>query len=648
MINKLVLGLGCLCLALITLIYPATTRMFASPWILAQAVVLSIPAGLLMVRAFDAKTPLVFPSVHWTTVAAVSGILVFASALTSPYRSPSLLWSAPLLSAITAHILIFDWLHREPVHLPVRQNRLHIAMLAAGLIIALVSLTQWLEGLSRGSLEDLLGARNPYPLGHPNYTAGVAILLLPLAANSARRAQKCRRIMAIAGVGVALVLLFASGSRGGLIGVAAMAALALSLAPLSRGKKLQITATIAVLGIGFAFAHPRTRASLLGDGNSKLVAASSVQRRAMLIAGTRMGAERPLLGWGPGTTPLVYPKFRGGLDGGADTVLQLHSTPVQLWAELGLAGMACFCFLVGGVLRNAYRDPVAAITLGGYGAFSFTDWQLDIPLFAFAVAGCAASLAPPAKESRAGGGGTRTPWLAGGLVALIATAIALFGRRDPTPALNARALTVAVSPARAGEAIALLRHSLNFNPDQEIAHFNLGWLLVVSAPAEAESHFISAARLVPDKGGVYFGLALARLNQGRIAAAAHALALECLNDPQFFHSRWWQEPAIAALREPTAAAFVRHVERARATVSTSLAKQLEFLASRVSQLGLVHPGSGKTYRRERIGYPVLMRNLDIPTPIDLFDVREPASPDPSLPAKGWLPSPVLLTLLDTP
>ena len=51
------------------------------------------------------------------------------------------------------------------------------------------------------------------------------------------------------------------------------------------------------------------------------------------------------------------------------------------------------------------------------------------------------------------------------------------------------------------EYFALLRESLALNPDQEIAHFNLGWLLVVRAPAEAERHFLAAARLVPDKGG---------------------------------------------------------------------------------------------------------------------------------------------------
>jgi tetratricopeptide (TPR) repeat protein len=367
----------------------------------------------------------------------------------------------------------------------------------------------------------------------------------------------------------------------------------------------------------------------------------------MMLAGWRMGLDRPLLGWGPGTTPLVYPRYRGQLDGGAENVLQLHSLPVNLWAELGLAGLAALAALALLGLRHAAADPLTATSLAGYVAFSLTDWQLDVPIFAVAVAFYCARLTSTrstlhrTEEASAPSPGI-APRLVGAGVLLGLALVALLGRPDPTPELNVRALAAGRDPAQADTAIALLRASLAHNPDQEIAHFNLGWLLVVRDPPRAEQHFRAAAALVPDKGGVYFGLGLALLNQSRSAAAAAAFALECINDPRFLASPWWREPAIAATRAASAAAFADYLRRLGPAAPAGLS---------AIPLGEVPPGPERLTRRERLGYPVLMRNLDLPPPIDLYEVRELVSPPPAnstLPAKGWLPSPLLRQLLDRP
>jgi len=261
-------------------------------------------------------------------------------------------------------------------------------------------------------------------------------------------------------------------------------------------------------------------------------------------------------------------------------------------------------------------------------------------------------------------------------------AVALLGRRDPTTALNAEALDLARNPAQAARAIALLRDSLARNPDQEIAHFNLGWLLVIRDPAAAERHFLAAARLVPDKGGVYFGLGLARLNHDDATGAAQAWALECLNDPIFLASPWWQAEALAARRGETmrqlaalcrqggsrfppegwsgrelryTAALARWFSgeipaSAVAAVATTQERH-QFFAASVAPSAVLS-GAVRVYRRERTGYPVLMKNLDVPPPEDLFDVQEDPRMADSLrflfPRKGWWPSPLLLELLDAP
>ncbi|MCK6396849.1 hypothetical protein, partial [Zoogloea sp.] len=45
--------------------------------------------------------------------------------------------------------------------------------------------------------------------------------------------------------------------------------------------------------------------------------------------------------------------------------------------------------------RGRGRDGAAFAAAAGYGAFALTDWQLDVPGFAFAAATLAALLAPP-------------------------------------------------------------------------------------------------------------------------------------------------------------------------------------------------------------------------------------------------------------
>ena len=634
---------GLASLTAITLVSPGATRMLAWPWTLLHAIALVAPGLVLIARSLDHARPLVLPARPWVMLGAASVAVVLAATLFSPHQGPSLLASAPLLAGIAVFFAAFDWIQGGDERATQLAGGLGIFFAA----IALVSLALWagdLRGLGAG---EVLNVRNGYPLGHSNYTAGLALLALPWFARLGLRHERPASYAWAAALAFALVMLFTSGSRGGVLGLAALLAGAVVAAPLDRGRKIHLGIGLLLIGLAVGLAHPRTRTMFQPSSPDAALNVSNVQRSAMLTAGMRMGADRPVLGWGPGATPLVYPRYRAGLEGGAENVLQLHSGPVQLWAELGTLGLACAMVFGGLVVRNARRDPTAALALVGYGVLALTDWQLDVPVFAFAIAACAALLAAP--EPTPASNRTR---LIVSLTALPTLAlIALLGRREPMPEMNVRALTLARDPAQTDRAIALLNDSLALDPDQEIAHFNLGWLLVVRDPATAEKHFRAAAHLVPDKGGVYFGLGLARLNQGQPAAAARAFALECLSDPAFLGSPWWNESAIAAQRDATAAAFTELVAVARSRVAQDkwLTNRLAELAARASTLGRVGQGPVGVLHRERLGYPVLMRNLDLEPPRDVYEVREfTAPPVAGNPPKGWLPSPLLIELLDAP
>lgn len=683
--------LGLAALLAVTVASPGATRMHAWPWSAVAAIASLAPAFLLLRRAFNRFHPLALPSLGWclALLAAAAGIV--ASALASPYRGPAVLWSAPLLAGIAAFFVIFDWVHREPADAPARRQQL---LTGSGIFLGMVALTSlglWLAHLPALDIRAIFAARNPFPLGHSNYTAGLALLMLPCFWALAVRDRGGWRLAWAFSALLAIALLLTSGSRGGFLGLAALALLQVR----TIARTLRVRLPVVFLGGTLVFAalvygNPRLRAALSGD-ELKL---SDVQRRAMLHAGWQMGKDRPLLGWGPGTTPLVYPRYRAMLDGGAENVLQLHCTPVQIWAEFGGVNLLAALALALLAIRAARAFTAGSnllLALGGYAVFSFTDWQFDVPLFAAALAAALAFLAPAARRELAyqswfslGERSWAVRWredppavrrVLGVMTLLALTTLAVFGRRDPTPPLNTRALELARDPAKAGEAIELLRESLRLNPAQEIAHFNLGWLLVVSDPAAAETHFAAAARLVPDKGGVYFGLGLARLNQGRHDEAARAFALECLNDPAFLVSPWWRAAGVRETRTNTLARLVQYQALVLAALpaNSPLRDEARYARELALWIGtgapVVHPNSPARaayfekqpsppafetasitgYRRERTGYPVLMRNLDLPTPVDLFDVQEnPLALGEYrflFPAKGWLASPLLPALL---
>ena len=299
-----------------------------------------------------------------------------------------------------------------------RQIRLQQTIGVFGVAFAMVSLTGWIGGTllpqwsHTAALNDLVGSdsfvfrpfsfRNEFPLGHANYTAGLALILLPWLAGLAIHHRGRRRSMWISATLLTAIVLFTAGSRGALLGIAAMAATALLVRGIRhgiKGPRLAIGLAAVVMATGFlALATPRVRTLATELMTSRTLNTGDIQRWSMAEAGLRMGWDAPLLGQGPGLTPLTYPEYRSTLGGGVDTALQLHSTPIQIWADLGLAGCLACLLLLGLILSHGFRalgrrvgdrslspNPIlasAVVSTVGYLAFSVTDYQLDIPIFA--------------------------------------------------------------------------------------------------------------------------------------------------------------------------------------------------------------------------------------------------------------------------
>lgn len=590
-------------MAAVTLAHPSATRMFTWPWSLVMALLWLLPvagfaATILTEKSWRLPSPLT------TAGLGLLSLSVVASAWMSPFSALSLARTWPTLGACA----FLFWLHHE-LTAPGESSGQRVDAIArflafAGAIFAVLSFLGWL----RLATKYTWGTRNDFPFGHSNYVAGCLVLFLPWLALSLVRSRGAGRFAAAMAAAVAVAALLATSSRGGVIAVIGMLGLGLAdvliSSSLSRAKKTGlIVAAIAAGAIAVA-ANPRLREVALGRSWSDAARESNQQRSAMLEAGWRLGAERPALGWGPGTVPLAYPRVRAALDGGVENALQLHNTPMQIWATLGATGFLALGLIAAGVTRSAicgYRhsspSPVgraAGFSLAGYAIFSLTDHQFDLPVIAALAAAASAVFGATIGEIREQplDAKWRGVILAAGL-ALLAGPVAgigrdLLARRAYDQGLAAREAgdfagfitkqerATAFSPGDpffrhqiagsiiehrrsnrdpamreqlARKAAQVLEASLVTRAHEEFAHFNLGWLrLELGEPAAAARHFTAAARLVPSKGGVYLGLGLALLEQQRSADAVRAFALEWINDPRQLTSPSWETSALATLR----------------------------------------------------------------------------------------------------
>jgi tetratricopeptide (TPR) repeat protein len=112
-----------------------------------------------------------------------------------------------------------------------------------------------------------------------------------------------------------------------------------------------------------------------------------------------MGLEHWLFGAGAGSVVMLYQQYRPDWAAReAEILFQLHSTPVHLWAELGLGGViTVLCLLVAiasfwiklhrsqSWQRQPQHQAIAYALFGsllGYGILAITDYQLDVPAIA--------------------------------------------------------------------------------------------------------------------------------------------------------------------------------------------------------------------------------------------------------------------------
>jgi O-antigen ligase len=234
------------------------------------------------------------------------------------------------------------------------------------------------------------------PYVNHNHYAGLMEMLvpIPLVFCLTRHAYGTRKWAAAFAATLMAATIFASGSRGGML---ALTAEIVFLVLVDRARKQSWKPTLVlgaflllVLGI----------AVWLGGGEiTKRLASIHSESRAELSGGMRLSIDRdglrmfmrkPVLGWGLGSFPVVYPEFRTFYTN--FYIDHAHNDYLQLLVETGSCGFAIMLWFLVLLYRNSLKrirdwttSPNGAVSLAallgctGVLVHSFVDFNLHIP-----------------------------------------------------------------------------------------------------------------------------------------------------------------------------------------------------------------------------------------------------------------------------
>jgi O-antigen ligase len=259
------------------------------------------------------------------------------------------------------------------------------------------------------------------PYVNHNHYAGLMEMLvpIPLVLSLTRLASSKARTAAAAAAAVMVGTIFLSGSRSGMVAIVAeLLVLAVLLIKQKHGFRTAIgigVFLVVVVGLlaWVGGGELSKRFATLGPSHFEL---SKDNRFDINRDGLRMFLKKPILGWGLGTFPVVYPQFRSFYTN--FTINEAHNDYLQLLVETGLLGFGTMLWFLLTIYTRAIKKVVhwtseisGAVTLAcmlglsGILVHSAVDFNLQIPANAalfYVLCTVAASepFAQPARKRR--------------------------------------------------------------------------------------------------------------------------------------------------------------------------------------------------------------------------------------------------------
>ncbi|MFT3782914.1 MAG: O-antigen ligase family protein [Nibricoccus sp.] len=621
--KQLLGAIALLCFALFSCVQNASTRFFTWPWVFYGQLTLLLPIALL---GADLLLKPATPNRRLIPILVVAlsiAVSVFFSPRPGFSIEVALfLWSG-LATCGLVYRVVGRSLASESgdQFLPIAR----VVGLCMTLPV-LCSLAYWAQewfdkvppqhGFS-ASVHSLLNFRNLHPFGHWNFTAGFSLLTTSWICALVWMERGYWRVSWALCLLASLIAFVSASSRGAVLGLLASVAAAVLIAVathrISRKQTLWLALSAVAVCAVFWFSNARLRELVLSPAVTRLRSEGDIQRFEMLQGGWLLAKQRPWIGHGPGITPFVYPTVRAQLAGGVETSFQLHNGPLQLWVDHGLLGLlttalSAIAVLLGCMRWIRTRDcalrPFAfasACALAGYAVVFATDYQLNILAFVTVLGLYAGIVLAGPSENEPVSHASRL--ICGGLaLAFVVILIVLvpnwrarqhyesaWSTDDANERVALLEQTVALAPhhpyylnqlalqrgklaqkstdaAAAAKLRAIARQELNrslaLDAAQEPVESALGWLWLPDDPKQAETHFRKAIALLPDRDTVHFGLALSLLGQNKSLDATRQLALECLSNPLFIASPFWQQEPFKSLSTATIRQLLSDYQRA--------------------------------------------------------------------------------------
>jgi O-antigen ligase len=259
------------------------------------------------------------------------------------------------------------------------------------------------------------------PYVNHNHYAGLMEMLvpIPLVLSLTRLASTRTRAVAAAAAAVMVGTIFLSGSRGGMLAIVAeLIILSVLLVKQKRSLRTAIgvglfLAIVVGLLTWVGGAELSKRIATVGPSHSEI---SSNIRTNINRDGLKMFLKKPVLGWGLGTFPVVYPEFRTFYTN--FFVNEAHNDYLQLLVEMGLLGFATMLWFLLTLYTRAIKkignwtgEMSGAVTLAcvlglsGILVHSAVDFNLQIPanaalFYVLCTIAAAEPFAQPARKRR--------------------------------------------------------------------------------------------------------------------------------------------------------------------------------------------------------------------------------------------------------